>query len=102
VTGNGSVTRADGTVAVSGALTFETVPEYFAASNGWLGGSGALTVDLQGVTRVDSAGVALLLEWLARARAANRALAFVNLPEQVQHMIRVSGLHQAFGIDNHG
>jgi phospholipid transport system transporter-binding protein len=103
VTNPGVVTRDDGTIGVSGALTFETVPAYYAASNGWLsGGAGALTVDLHGVTRVDSAGVALLLEWLARARAGGHALAFVNLPEQVQHMIRVSGLNQAFGINNHG
>jgi phospholipid transport system transporter-binding protein len=97
---NGTAVPRDGVVEVSGALTFETVPQFFAASGSWLGaGSGALTVDLRGVTRIDSAGVALLLEWRQEARQAGRALAYTAIPEQVQHMIRVNGLSQAF---NHG
>jgi ABC-type transporter Mla MlaB component len=86
----------NGTAWVSGALTFETVPGYYAGTRAWLSGGGALTVDLAGVERVDSAGVALLLEWQALARAAGRALTYANMPEQVRHMISVSGLAQAF------
>lgn len=94
---NGTATPRDGLVEVSGALTFETVPQFFAASGGWLGaGSGALTVDLRGVTRIDSAGVALLLEWRQTARQAGRDLVYAAVPEQVQHLIRVNGLSQAF------
>jgi phospholipid transport system transporter-binding protein len=97
---NGTVVPRDGLVEVSGALTFDTVPRFFAASGGWLGsGSGTLTVDLRGVTRIDSAGVALLLEWCQVARQAGRDLAYTAVPEQVQHLIRVNGLSQAF---NHG
>jgi len=95
--GNGVVRRADGAIEVNGALTFETVPQFFAGSGDWLdGGPEALTVDLKNVTRVDSAGVALMLEWRERARAAGRELRFANLPEQVRHIIRVSGLASAF------
>jgi phospholipid transport system transporter-binding protein len=86
----------NGTARVSGALTFETVPGFYAGTKAWLTGSGTLTVDLAAVDRVDSAGVALLLEWQAQARAAGRALTYANVPEQVQHMISVSGLAQAF------
>ncbi len=61
-------------------------------------GNGPVTVDLAGVTLADSAGIALLVEWHQRARAAGRALAFANIPDQVRKIIHVSGLQQAFDI----
>jgi phospholipid transport system transporter-binding protein len=94
---NGVVSQRDGDVEVSGALTFETVPQFFAGSGTWLKtGSGTLNVDLRGVNRIDSAGVALLLEWRQMARQAGRELMFTAMPDQVQHMVRVNGLSQAF------
>lgn len=95
---DGMAVRPDGTVELSGALTFETVPRFFAQSGAWFNGAGAITVNLKNVTRVDSAGVALLLEWRERTRAAGRELSFTDLPEQLRHMIRVSGLDAAFAL----
>jgi phospholipid transport system transporter-binding protein len=77
---------------VSGPLTFDTVPALLAGSGGWFAAAGGVTVDLQQVTQADSAGLALLLEWLRRARRAGCALAFVNIPPQMQVLIRVNGL----------
>jgi phospholipid transport system transporter-binding protein len=91
--------QADGRYAIRGQLTFQTVPRFFEHTREMLGtGHGPVTVDLAGVTLADSAGIALLVEWQQQARAANRALAFANLPEQVRKVIRVSGLQQAFDI----
>jgi len=50
----------------------------------------AVTIDLGKVTLADSAGVALLLEWLQQARIARRSLKFVGVPEQIRHLINVS------------
>jgi phospholipid transport system transporter-binding protein len=87
----------DGKVAVTGPLTFQTVPACLAESRSWIGGSGnALTIDLAGVTLADSAGLALLLEWRQLAEASGRQPAFVNLPEQMRHLIDVSGLAAVF------
>ncbi len=80
--------------ALSGALSFETVPELYRRSGEWFAGSEALTVDLAAVTRADSAGLALLIEWLRRARVAGRPLHFTRIPPQVQTLIRVSGLEK--------
>jgi phospholipid transport system transporter-binding protein len=94
--GNGAIRREGNTVNVSGALTFQTVPDYLLQSSAWAGGpDGDLTVNLAGVTRADSAGLALLLEWLRMTRAGGRALKFTGVPEQVGKMIEVSGLTDA-------
>ena len=97
MTTNGTHISADGAVEVSGLLTFETVPGFLERSTNWLGSKRAsIRVDLKAVSRADSAGLALLLEWLRLARAAKCELEFVNVPEQVRDLIRVSGLTQAF------
>lgn len=91
--GNGAVRREGNTVNVSGALTFQTVPDYLVQASAWTGGpNGDLTVNLAEVTRADSAGLALLLEWLRMARESGRGLHFTGVPEQVRKMIEVSGL----------
>jgi len=52
----------------------------------------SLRIDLAGLTRVDSAGLALLVDWLAWARAARRSLAFDAIPPALQALARLSGL----------
>lgn len=51
-----------------------------------------LHVDLKGVTRADSAGLALLVDWLAWARAAGRQLHYANLPKDLLALARLSEL----------
>jgi phospholipid/cholesterol/gamma-HCH transport system permease protein len=46
-----------------------------------------LTIDLSEVTRVDSAGVALLDEVLERAQAKNISIQFLNVPETVANTL---------------
>ncbi len=84
---------------VEGELTFETVPQLYAASAGWFEGSGDLVIDLGGVTRADSAGLGLMIEWLRRAGTAGRGLRFVNISAHMQTLIRVYGLQDA--LTNH-
>lgn len=83
------------TQVVAGALTFETVPGLYQNSARWFEGAGDLILDLAQVERADSAGLALLIEWLRRAQAANRTLRFANIPAQVQTLIRINGLQDA-------
>lgn len=93
--------EGDGALAVRGVLNFDTVPGVYAKSLAWVQKSqGAITVDLKNLQRADSAGLALLVEWLHLARRQNRELKFVNVPEQVRSLIRVNGLSQPLGIGN--
>ncbi len=86
------------TVHVSGPLSFATVPGLLPSSAKWLnGGRGEVTVDLGGVPWADSAGLALLLEWLAQARARSMALRFTGIDRQVAEIIRVNGLQELLG-----
>ncbi len=79
---------ANGDCFVTGALNFTNVPSLPLA----VPGEGDVTVDLSGVGRVDSAGVALLLEWVREARHRGRALVFRGVPAQLLAIARVSGV----------
>jgi phospholipid transport system transporter-binding protein len=80
---------------VSGALTFDTAPGLYHESRGWFVAGAELVIDLAQVERADSAGLALMVEWLKRARVTGCRLHFANIPAQVQTLIRVNGLQAA-------
>ncbi|MEW6647745.1 MAG: STAS domain-containing protein [Pseudomonadota bacterium] len=83
---------ADG-LRVAGDLTFATVTALLNGSSAlFSAGSGPLSVDLSGVGRADSAGLALLIEWSRLARAAGRELQFRAVPAQMQAIAAASGL----------
>lgn len=84
----------EGHYALQGALTFETVPGLAQQGERVFGDCPALALDLGGVTRADSAGLALLVEWLRRARECGQDVRYSNIPEQMLAMARASGLDQ--------
>jgi phospholipid transport system transporter-binding protein len=49
-----------------------------------------LTLDLQAVPAVDSAGLALLIDWLGEARAKSRTLHYVQPPKVLLSLARLS------------
>lgn len=78
---------------VSGELGFSTVPALLERGRSmFAAGASALRLDLGGVSRADSAGLALLIEWFRAARAAGQDIVFINVPPQMFAMARVSGL----------
>lgn len=81
-----------GRFRVSGELVFATVPALDLQSRQLFTGASPLHIDLGGVTHADSAGVALLIEWAARAREAGRQVEFRSVPAQMCELVRVSGL----------
>jgi len=101
VSENGITTRDNGVFEVTGQLTFQSVPQFLAHTDKWLqGGTGKVTIDMHGVTLADSAGLALLIEWLQLARSAQREIIFTHMPEQMRDLIHVNGLTQVFGLSN--
>lgn len=50
------------------------------------------TLDLAGVTEVDSTALSLLFEWRRAALAANRRIRYVNLPENLTSLARLYGV----------
>lgn len=99
--------RADparaGCFVLSGDLSFETVPRLLESGRVLFeGGTGAIRVDLAAVTRSDSAGLALLVEWLRSARRSGREIAFLNIPAKMLATARVSGLDRVLPLGEHG
>ncbi len=81
----------DGRCTLTGAVTLEnalTLREeglrLFAAPE--------MTLDLAGVTEVDSTALSLLFEWRRAALAANRHIRYVNLPENLTSLARLYGV----------
>ena len=83
----------DGRFLLSGDLDFNDVPQLLSASTAMFAHEGArLVVDLSGVRRTTSVGLALMVEWLRRARQANKSIEFQNVPAQMLAMAKISGL----------
>jgi phospholipid transport system transporter-binding protein len=51
-----------------------------------------VTLDLAGVTEVDSTALSLLFEWRRAALAANQRIRYVNLPENLTSLARLYGV----------
>jgi phospholipid transport system transporter-binding protein len=53
-----------------------------------------LTIDLSGVPSADSAGLALLVDWLARARASDKVLRYVEPPVALRSLAQLSDVER--------
>lgn len=81
----------DGAFRVTGILDFTSVPEVWETSQPLLRQAGSSpSVDLAGVTRVDSAGLALVLEWVALAGQNNQQLRILRAPDKLLALARIS------------
>ena len=92
-----NVVAAGETLALEGALSFETVPAVLAQGAEYAARPelpARLTIDFAKVTGVDSSAVALLLEWLRLAKARGIALDFVNLPPTLLALARLYGVSE--------
>lgn len=58
--------------------------------------NGVWCLDLQGVQRVSSAAVALLLDWLRYANSAHVQLQLQHIPDEMRPIIAVSDLVSVF------
>jgi phospholipid transport system transporter-binding protein len=90
---------APGEFRLSGELSFATVPALVKAGGQLFEGSETVSVDLAGVGRSDSAGLALLVSWIRLARHHSKQLEFHSLPEQLQGLARVSGVARLLSLD---
>ena len=76
--------------AVRGALTFGTARRALDLGlQAFASARGACEVDLSGVAASDSAGLAVLIEWLAWARRSGRELRLANVPGALCAIARI-------------
>jgi len=84
--------REDGCFILAGTLTFKTVPVIWKQGLDLFNQAPSLMLDLSGVERSDSAGVALLIDWMRFARSHNKPISYINMPSQMLAIVRASSL----------
>ena len=90
-----SATAPGEVLALTGALSFETLPAVLAQSAEYTARPDLpdrLTIDFAGITGVDSSAVALLLEWRREALRLKKVLEFVNLPANLLALATLYGV----------
>ncbi|MBT8078416.1 MAG: STAS domain-containing protein [Gammaproteobacteria bacterium] len=80
----------DGKFALSGNMTFHTAGEILRVSEAMFEEHTRIEVDLGGVERTDSAGLALLLEWITWANHTVREIQFTNTPAKIDAIAKTT------------
>ena len=93
------VENDDGSWLLQGELGFSSVSAVLEHAGVNMLAKKQLTVDLRDVTRADSAGLALLVEWLRESELAGNSIEFVNVPAQLLSIARVCGLDDILSLD---
>lgn len=90
------VVTAPGRFAARGVLSFANARSARSEGLHVLRTSSAreLEVDCSGIAHSDSAGLAVLLEWMAVMKREGRPLCFANLPPGLLAVARISGVEQ--------
>ena len=81
---------------VVGSLEFATVARLLPLGTTAIEGGQAAVIDLAGVTDSDSSGLALLIEWLSVAKAAQRPLRYEKMPAQLHQLAGLSEVEGLF------
>lgn len=95
---NAEIKKQGNDFVISGPLSFTTVVPLWNKSLELFSGKAGLHFDLNEVTSSNSAGVALLLEWVRFAKEYHRAIDFKNIPPQLHSIISVSGIEKLISI----
>jgi phospholipid transport system transporter-binding protein len=90
------VASGNGLLAAHGPLTFATARLAHEHGLESLAGAagGGLEVDCAGITSSDSAGLAVLLDWLATAKRAGGRLCYLHLPPGLVALGRIGEVEE--------
>jgi phospholipid transport system transporter-binding protein len=86
------IDQGTGHFVVDGDLTFSTIDKQSVKSFSFLKTAKEITIDLSRVSCTDSAGLALMIEWIKYTRHNKTQLNFKNIPEQLLTLAKLSGL----------
>ena len=82
--------RGGGKFALSGRMGFHTAGRILRESEEMFEPHTRIEVDLSGVTHTDSAGLALLLEWITWANHTVREIRYVGMPEKIDAIAKTT------------
>lgn len=89
-----TVEREGDTLRVRGELNFASVADLWRTTGPLFATDPPARVDLGGVSHANSAGVALLVDWLSQANHRQQELVFLNVPAQMKAIIQVADLDE--------
>jgi phospholipid transport system transporter-binding protein len=84
----------DGRFRLAGVLDARTVIDLFKQGPTSFNGLKDVEVDLTDVAESDSAGLALLIEWLRAGKRNGQQVRFVNIPSQIAALARISEVQE--------
>lgn len=87
-----------GRCSVQGPITFESAVSLLSQGRE-LFASPQVTVDLQGVTDVDSSALSLLLEWRREAAGNGRSIRYLNLPDNLRSLAQLYDVTELIGAE---
>lgn len=90
----------DGRFKVYGALNAETATDLLKRSEAAFKDAGSLEIDLANVPEGDSAGLALMIEWLRLGKQRQQQVHFKNVPEQIAALARISEVENLLNGNN--
>lgn len=79
---------------ISGDLTFSTTTKLLNESLPFLKNLSAITIDFSNVQSSNSAGLALIIEWLKWAKENKKTISFTAIPEGIAAVTKVCGLEK--------
>jgi phospholipid transport system transporter-binding protein len=91
------IRRGENGLVLEGVLDFDSVARLLPEGDALLAGPGSLDLDLSGVREANSAGLALLLEWLSLARERDLRLRLRNLPEPLERLAALADVSELLG-----
>lgn len=89
-TGNFDLSGEGGKYRLAGCFGFETAARALDRGDELFRAHPDVEVDLSGVSDADSAGLAVLLAWIERARRRGHTLRYVGLPAQLAAIARIT------------
>jgi len=91
--------RDDGVYVLRGELGFATVTPLLNHSNTmFVDGETDIVVDLAEISRADSAGLSLLIQWWRQALEQQRSISYIHLPDQMMAMAQLGGVDELLPI----
>lgn len=84
----------DGKFALRGEMSFDTAGKILRESEEPFEAHTRIEVDLSGVEKTDSAGLALLLEWITWANHTVREIRFREIPERIDAIAKVTEVEE--------
>lgn len=89
-----------GDFRITGVINFDSVQSLNRSASELFTPFNRITIDLSGVTYVNSAGLALLLEWKRKAIAEDRIIELRGVPQKLLNIARMSELEEILSLQD--